>query len=97
VGAIILSVIWGLVGLVSVLPAMITPFLFDAPGSESSLLTVMLAITVAILPLLFLVGGILWWVAHRRWLFFVLPLLDIVAIVIIVVAMQSYCGGNLAC
>jgi hypothetical protein len=96
-GAMILAAIWGLVGLASIPFAAMTAFLFDAPGSESSPLTVMLAVSVAILPLFFLAGGILWWASRRRWLFFLLPLLDIAAIVVIVVAIQSRCGGSLVC
>lgn len=95
-GAAILAVIYVLAGLASVVPAITTVFLFDAPGSTSSPLTVALAIAAALLPLLFLVGGILRWALHRP-IFFLLPVLDIAAIVIILAAIERYCSGMLAC
>jgi hypothetical protein len=93
----ILVAVWALVGLASIPPVIITPFLFDAPGSESSPLTIAFAIAVVLLPVCFLIGAIVWWVARWRGAFFLIPLIDIAAIVAVVVAMESVCGGNLAC
>jgi hypothetical protein len=95
-GSAILAVAYVLAGLVSVVPAILTVFLFDAPGSTSSPSTVALSIAAGLLPLFFLVGGILRWAFHRP-IFFLLPALDIAAIVIIMVAIGRYCGGMLAC
>jgi hypothetical protein len=72
-------------------------FLFDAPGSTSSPWTVALAVAVGVLPLLFVVGAILWLAMRRRWIFFLLPLADMVAIILIFVAIDRFCHGMLAC
>lgn len=96
-GKIVLVVVWVLVGAVSIGPAIMTPFLFDAPGSLSSPLTVALALTVILLPVSFVVGALLQWVVRLQYAFFILPLVDFAAIVVIFVAMEGFCGGNLAC
>ncbi len=93
----IFAAVWALVGLISVAPVVMVPFLFDAPGSESSRLTIAFAIAVALLPVCFLIGAIVWWIARWRGAFFLIPLIDIAAIVAILVAIESFCGGNLAC
>ncbi len=88
---------WVLIGLVSVAPVLMVPFLFDAPGSESSVLTIAFAIALALLPVCFLIGAIVWWITRWRVAFFLIPLVNFVAIVAIMVAIESVCGGNLAC
>jgi hypothetical protein len=94
---IVLAVVWAAIGLASIVPATMTAFLFDAPGSTSSPLTVGLALTAALLPVCFVAGALLQWVVGVRHAFYIVPLVDFAAIVIIVVAMEGFCGGNLAC
>jgi hypothetical protein len=95
-GSIVLSIVWIAAGLVSIALAITTPFLFDAPGSESSPLTVTLAIAVAVLPPCFFASVVLRWVF--RWKgFFLLPVLDLAVIGIDVVAIDRFCGGSFTC
>lgn len=89
--------LWALLGLASIIPATMTAFLFDAPGSISSPLTIALALTAGLLPVCFVAGALLQWVVRVRHAFYIVPLVDFAAIVIIVIAMEGFCGGNLAC
>ena len=86
--------------LVSLMPVMMVPMLFDAPGSESSPLTIGMALLVAAFPLFCLLGAGLPWLLRRRkraaWLFLV-PLADVAAFIAVMVAMQYACQGQLAC
>jgi len=74
--------------------------LFDAPGSESSPLTVALARTMFALPLACLAGAGLPW-ALRRWGFakwlFLLPFLNLAVAFAIGLAIHVHCGGKLVC
>jgi len=97
---IILSVLWAVIGLVSVAFALLSVMMFDAPGSESSPLTVKLFWATAALPVFWFLGAILPWVfkskAFGKWLY-LLPLLDIAFIAILVGAIAQYCNGNFSC
>ncbi len=74
--------------------------LFDAPGSESSPLTVALARTTFAFPLAWLAGAGLPW-AFRRWRFakwlFLLPFVDLAVACAIGLAIHVHCGGKLVC
>ncbi len=91
-----------LIGLavVSLMPVMMVPMLFDAPGSETSPLTIAMALLVAAFPLFCLIGAGLPWLFRRRkragWLFLV-PLADVAAIIAVIAAMQFVCQSRLAC
>jgi hypothetical protein len=93
---LVLAVVWIAAGIAAMVPAVASPFLFDAPGSESSLLTIALAAAVLLLPLLFIGGGILWLVL-RRGGFLLLPILDVGVIAVLLAAIELACGGRLAC
>lgn len=86
--------------LVSLMPVMMVPMMFDAPGSETSSLTIGMALLVAAFPLFCLIGAGLPWLFRRRkraaWLF-LLPLADVAAIIAVIAAMQFACQGRLAC
>jgi hypothetical protein len=98
---IVLTVLWVLFGLGSVAFALTSFFMFDAPGSTDSPLTVMLFCLVLTSPLFWLAGAIAPWVFRRWWsragLLFVLPVVDGGAIVIALVLLQMFCGGSFAC
>jgi hypothetical protein len=91
-----------LIGLavVSLMPVMMVPMLFDAPGSETSRLTIAMALLVAAFPVCCLIGAALPWLfRHRKragWLF-LLPVADVAALIAVIVAMQYACRGQLAC
>jgi hypothetical protein len=91
-----LAVVWIAAGIAAMVPAVASPFLFDAPGSESNPLTIALAAAVLLLPLLFIGGGILWLVL-RRGGFLLLPILDVGVIAVLLAAIELACGGRLAC
>jgi len=97
---IVMSVIWALVGAASIFFSLMSFFLFDAPGSESSHFTQLLFASLVSLPLFWIAGAIVPWFFRKRswagWLF-AFPLIDITAIVILFVCIQEFCGGMLAC
>jgi hypothetical protein len=88
---------WALVFLFSIM-------LFDAPGSESSPLTVALFWSIALYPVLVIVGFFassgFWRLRDehywRRHLAF-LPLASPVAASLLFLAIDRYCGGQLSC
>jgi hypothetical protein len=96
----VLSALWVLAALPSGLLALFSGLLYDAPGSESSPLTVALVRTMFTLPLAWLAGAGLPWVFRRsafaRWLF-LLPFLNLAVAGGLVIAIQVVCGGKLAC
>ena len=100
IGWIALSVGLIVVGLASLLPVMMLPMMFDAPGSESNRLLIALAVAVAAFPLLCLIGAVLPWLFWRRsfarWLFLP-PALDLAFVIVGFVALQHFCQGNFAC
>ena len=76
-------VVGGLIGLVG---AVMTAFLFDAPGSESNIYLLRAAKGLLALPVLCFVGCFLtWWFRDWSWklIFILIPLVD--------VALISYC------
>mgnify|MGYP001627750256 CR=1 FL=1 len=79
---------------------MMSPMMFDAPGSENNPLTQILFYSVLAFPVLCLMGGILPWVFKRHrlgiWLY-ALSGLAIGLFVVAVVLLQIQCGGDFAC
>ena len=97
---IILTVLWVLFAMPSAFMAMMSPMMFDAPGSTESPLTVAASILVVALPLAWLIGAGIPWIFFKKpwgiWLF-AIPLVDVAAIVIVFVLMEKYCNGSLTC
>jgi hypothetical protein len=97
---IALSVTWTLLGAASVVVSLTSFFLFDAPGSESSRLTLALFYCLLALPAFWIVGAILPWCFRKEpwagWLF-AFPLIDVTAIVVVFVCINQFCGGTLSC
>jgi hypothetical protein len=85
---------------VSAAPAVMSFMLFDAPGSDSSPLTVALFFCALTLPLFCLAGaGVPWMFRATRMgtYLFLIPFVDIAAIVVVLVLMQTLCGGSFSC
>ena len=81
---IIATVIFSLGGLLGVLPAITSVFLFDAPGSESNAATVVLFVNALTFPLACLVSVVASWVLYavkRYTLACVLALLPLVNVI----------------
>ena len=85
-----------LVGLGGILPAMMSPMMFDSPGSTSNPVTVALAISVAVFPLFCLAAAALPWLLRHwslaKWVF-LLPLVDIGIIIALFIALQYFYDG----
>jgi hypothetical protein len=96
----LLTALWVLAALAGVLPAMMSPMMFDAPGSSTNPLTIVFALLVATFPLVCIAGAVLPWIL-RRWRFakwlFVLPLLHLGIAAVFMLALDRFCGGQFAC
>ena len=103
----IVSIVYGLLVIPGVLLALSTVFLFDAPGSETSISAILLAFTLGITPIVFAVacvGGLacafgspsskkaFWGI-----IFALLPVANLTLIVIVIVLLQMLCGGSFGC
>jgi hypothetical protein len=93
----LMTALWGVGGLLAVFPAIMTPMMFDAPGSTSNPITIGLAVSVAVFPLVCLISaGLPWLLRHfafAKWLF-LLPVIDIGVITAFVVALSYFSGGQ---
>ena len=97
---IVLSVLWGIAGLVSLLPAVMSVMLFDAPGSTESKFTWAIFWCLVALPFCWFLGAGLPWLFRTKGFalcLFVLPFLDLALIGALFVAIDRYCGGMLSC
>ena len=92
----IATAVWLLVGLGATLPAMMSPMMFDSPGSTSSPITIGLALSIALLPLFCLAAAVLPWILRHwssaKWIF-LLPLVDIGVIIALLAALQYFYDG----
>jgi len=93
----VLTAVWVVVGLAAVFPALMSPMAFDASGSTSNPYTVGFALAIAIFPFVCLAGAVLPWILRHwsfaRWLF-LLPLIDIGALVFFILALEHFSGGQ---
>lgn len=60
------TVVWGLAGVASAIPAMFSVMLFDAPGSEENPATIALAAAMMGFPVACLIAVTQAWAAYRR-------------------------------
>jgi hypothetical protein len=94
------TVLLGILGLAGCLPAMFTPMMFDAPGSERNPATLILALSVATWPLSCLVAIGLSWGFKKRvnvsLLLLLLPLLNIVGGCVALFLLMAFQGGRFA-
>jgi O-antigen/teichoic acid export membrane protein len=63
---IITTVVFGLAGVLGLLPALTSVFLFDAPGSEKNPATIVLFFSALTLPIACLISIVLSWVFYAR-------------------------------
>jgi hypothetical protein len=88
------------IGAASLLPIIMLPMMFDAPGSDQNRVLYVLVATIAVFPVFCLIGAILPWLFRRKsfagWLF-LLPVVDLVAIVATFLALGFFCQGRFAC
>jgi hypothetical protein len=92
----IATAVWLLIGLGAIFPALMSPMMFDSPGSTSNPVTVALAISVAVFPLFCLVAAALPWILRHwslaKWVF-LLPLVDIGIVIALFAALEYFSGG----
>jgi ABC-type sulfate transport system permease subunit len=100
VGWVALTAMWSLGGLAAILAAAMMPMMFDAAGSESNPFTVGLAVSIVALPLFCFSGAVLPWILRRRSFatkLFLLPVIDLAAIAIFLIALSYFCDGQFSC
>jgi len=94
---VVLTALWAVAGLAAILPALMSPMMFDAPGSTANPVTIALAISVALLPLVCLVAaGLPWLLRHwplAKWIF-LLPGLHIAVILALFVVLSLVYDGR---
>lgn len=97
---IVLTVLWVLFAIPAGFMAMMSFFMFDAPGSETNGLTIALFWCVLVGPVFWVIGAGVPWIFRRTpygiWLFLI-PFVDLAAIVVVVILLQSLCGGSFSC
>jgi hypothetical protein len=93
----LLTALWLVVGVFALVPAVMSPMMFDAPGSISNPFTVGAAASFAALPFVCLAAAVLPWIFRHwplaKWLF-ALPLINIGIIIIFFVAIERLSGGS---
>ena len=100
---IIINAIFGLATMLWLGGLLMIAFLFDAPGSQESPLTVSLAVSIASYPLFYILG-LLWSIKifksgrkARAILVSLLPLISITWMIITVILIKLLCDGKLSC
>ena len=97
IGLTVLSILAALLSLPMV---MMSPMMFDAPGSDNNPITQMMFYSLLAFPVLCLMGGILPWVLKRHplsiWLY-ALSGLAVGLFFAAVVLLQIQCGGGFSC
>ena len=95
------SVIYALLGLVGSVPAIMSPMMFDAPGSTQSPLTIALFATVVSFPVVCLAGIVGAWILYAKdrpgWarVFIHLPLVNLAVLAIVVAILVIAYQGEL--
>jgi hypothetical protein len=94
------TVVWGLIAFLSVMPAMMSFMMFDAPGSASSWLTIATFFCIVTFPVFCAIAAIAPWIfqanAFAKWLLLI-PFVDILAVVLLFTLIERLCGGLLTC
>ncbi|MBZ5715789.1 hypothetical protein [Nannocystis pusilla] len=103
VALLVSTVLFGLTGLLSLPMLLVTPMIFDAPGSEDSVYTWLLVGSLLLYPFLTLGGLVLAWRANGRGEVALalrrlqIPLLAASLVVGAVVLLELVCAGDFAC
>ena len=100
---IVASIIFGILILPSLPMIIMSPMMFDSPGSENSIPTITLVISLVAYPFVTVFSIAVSWIAFvkRRHLFAIiaasLPILNILIGIAAIVYMAVVCDGNLDC
>ncbi|MEW7279227.1 hypothetical protein ABW636_11595 [Aquimarina sp. 2201CG1-2-11] len=100
---IIASAVFGFLILPALPMIMMSPMLFDSPGSENSIPTVTLAISLITYPITTIIGSIIAWIlfTKKKYLIAIIfasvPILNILVGILTIIYMAFFCGGNLGC
>lgn len=81
-GWIWLSVLYVLLGMLSLAPVIMLPMMFDAPGSEENTKLIVAALTLALFPVFCFLGAALPWMFRKKAFarkFFLLPVFGAIA------------------
>jgi asparagine N-glycosylation enzyme membrane subunit Stt3 len=100
-----LSVVWALMILPSLFLAFLTIFMFDAPGAEKNPITIVLALSLATLPMTLVVGFVASLILRNRppgaqrttAALALLPLANGAAFGFAWLLLGAVCGGRFAC
>ncbi|MFH1804640.1 MAG: hypothetical protein ABID63_07125 [Pseudomonadota bacterium] len=94
------SILCVLAALMSFPFVMFSPMMFAAPGSGDNPYTHLLFYSVLLFPVLAIAGAILPWI-FKRWQkaiwFYTLPVFGFALFVLMMVLMETQCGGDFSC
>ena len=82
---------------------LMSPMLFDAPGSESNPITIAIATAIYAYPLPIIVGNILFWRRRKSselsilTVYSAISLLSPVTLLLLFVSLALFCNGQFAC
>ncbi len=100
---IIASIVFGILILPSLPMIMMSAMMFDSPGSEDSIPTITLVISLIAYPFVTSISIIVAWILFVRKIFFgailsaSLPFLNILIGIGAIIYMSIFCDGNFAC
>ncbi|MDY8134117.1 hypothetical protein [Aquimarina sp. 2201CG5-10] len=100
---IVTSVLFGILIFPSLPMIMMSPMMFDSPGSENSIPTIILVISIIAYPILTVIGIALGWFLFTKRknliavLFASLPILNIIIGIATILYMAIACNGNFDC
>lgn len=103
----LISLIWGVLLLPAIFLSMMSVMIFDSPGSETSLLTIIFALSTMTAPLVLLVASIggfrlsfskeLSQKNSTAEIYMLLPFLNIVLFVTTFTLLELFCNGEFSC
>ncbi|MCK8521995.1 hypothetical protein M0D21_10480 [Aquimarina sp. D1M17] len=100
---IVTSILFGILILPSLPMIMMSPMMFDSPGSEDSTPTIILVLSLVAYPVVTVFGIVVGWILFAKQkhflsiIFATLPLLNILVGILSVIYMAVFCNGNFDC
>ncbi len=100
---IIANIIFGILILPSLPMIMMSAMMFDSPGSEDSVPTITLVISLVAYPFVTVIGIVTGWILFTRKIhllaivFASLPILNIIIGIAAIIYMALFCDGSFAC
>ncbi len=100
---IVSSIIFGILILPSLPMIMMSPMMFDSPGSEDSIPTIVLVLSIVAYPFVTCVGIITAWIlfAKRKHflaiIFSCFPILNIIVGIVSIIYLAVFCDGSFDC